>query len=40
MADKMEVKMEEMQRVVMDQSIDILGFMESNTSWDLLLESQ
>ena len=34
--DKMEVKLEAMHRVVMDQSINILGFMESNTSWDLL----
>jgi len=40
MAKEMEVKMEAMQCIVMERFIDILGFTESNTSWDLLQELQ
>jgi len=37
--EEMEVKLEAMHRMLMDQDIDIFGFTESNTSWDLLPEA-
>jgi len=37
---EMEVKMEVLRRVVTDWDINIFGFTESYTSWDLLLDSQ
>jgi len=38
--EEMEVKIEALRRVVMDCDINIFRFTESNTSWDLLPDSQ
>jgi len=36
--DEMDLKFEALQRFIMDHAVDIYGFTEMNTSWDLLPE--
>jgi len=36
----MELKLESLRRLTMEQNIDILGFTESNTCWDLIPDNQ
>jgi len=39
-ADEMDVKLEALRRFVTERQIDIFGFSESNTCWDVLDESK
>jgi len=39
-AEDMDVKLEALRRFVTKRQIDIFGFSESNTCWDVLDESQ
>jgi len=38
--DKMEIKLEALQRTMTKRQIDIFGFMEVNTCWNIVPEQQ